>query len=190
MHVPDSTCGEYCNTHAYQPTARYERMRSEMDFQFEELTHENFGAVRLIDRSDVPEEFVDTVDTIMEITDYGVEHGCLGHTFAVKVGGRYVGVILLGEAIPWETDPPEMRERPFYRLMGFVIDRRYRGAGLGGAVLERTVETVCRDFGVRPIALGCHKDNAAAERFWIKHGFRKTQYREGDDFYYFRYPEK
>ena len=55
-----------------------------MDFSLVELTHQNYSAVREINRNDIPEAFVDTVDTIMEITDYGVSHGCLGHTFAVK----------------------------------------------------------------------------------------------------------
>ncbi len=126
----------------------------------------------------------------MDITDYGVENGCLGHTLAVKKDGAYVGLILLGEALHWETDPPEMLERPFYRLMGFVLDRRYRGRGLGSRVLEQTVEKVYRDFGVRPIALGCHIDNAAAARFWLRHGFRETEYREAEDVYWLRYPEK
>ena len=160
-----------------------------MDFSLVELTHQNCSAVREINRNDIPEAFVDTVDTIMEITDYGVSHGCLGQTFAVEISGRYVGLILLGEALHWETDPPEMSERSFYRLMGFVIDQAFRGSGLGGAVLEKTIEIVYREFGPRPIALGCHRDNKAAERFYVRHGFRKTKYHESDDYYYLRYPE-
>lgn len=159
-----------------------------MDYTLVELTHDNYDLVKNIDREDIPENYVDTVDTIMEITDYGVAHGCLGHTFAVKLHGDYVGLILLGEAIPWETDPPEMAEQPFYRLMGFVIDRAFRNRGLGGSVLEKAIETVYREFGVRPIALGCHRDNEAAARFYRKHGFRQTKYLEAEDLYYLRYP--
>ena len=161
-----------------------------MDLQLEELTHDNFEEVRKIDRDDVPEDFVDTVGTIMEITDWGVRHGCLGHTFAVRLDGEYIGLILLGEAIRWETDPPEMNERPFYRLMGFVIDRQHRRRGIGGRVLELAVDAVYRDFGVRPIALGCHRDNVGAARFYKSHGFRATEYTESDDVYYFRYPKE
>ena len=29
-----------------------------------------------------------------------------------------------------------MRETPFYRLMGFVLDRSFRGQGIGGAVFK------------------------------------------------------
>ncbi len=159
-----------------------------MDIILEELTHENFPAVCGIDRSDVGEDIVDGMGTIMELTDYGVAHGCLGHTFAVKYMGEYVGVILLGEAIEWECDPPEMKGVPFYRLMGFVMDRRYRGMGLGGAVLEMAIERVYREFGVRPIAMGCQEGNVAAARFYERHGFCRTEYRDEDDVYYLRYP--
>lgn len=154
----------------------------------EELTSRNADALRSIDRSDVSEAFVDTADTILQLTDYGAAHRCLGHTFAILYQGQCIGVILLGEALPWPTDPPEMQREPFYRLMGFVLDRRYRGRGLGGAALEMTVERVYADFGVRPIALGCHRDNEQAARFYLRHGFQKTEYTEGSDFYYLRFP--
>lgn len=150
------------------------------------LTEKNLDEVRAIDRADVPEDFVDTADDIMELTRYGLAHGCLGHTYAVRYGGCVVGVLLLGEAIPWDTDPEEMRGRPFYRLMGMVFDRRYRGRGLGARVLDETVRRVYEEFDPRPIALGCHRENTQAERFWIRQGFRKLDAMEGDDYYFIR----
>ena len=157
-----------------------------MNLQFEELTHQNFADAKKIDRDDIPEAYVDTVSTLMELTDYGVEHGCIGHTFLVRLDGSCVATILLGEAIPWETDPPEVKERPFYRLMGFVIDRACRGRGLGGEILEETIRRVCREFGERPIVLGCHVGNQRAARFYERHGFVPTDYLEGNDRYYLR----
>ena len=79
-----------------------------------------------------------------------------------------------------------MRREPFYRLMGFVVDRQHRGRGIGGEILEKTIQIVYRDFGRRPIALGCHKDNTRAERFYLRHGFKKTNAMEGNDYYYLR----
>ena len=158
------------------------------NIQLELLTFDNVDAVRHICREDVSDDFVDSVDTIMEYTQYGWEHNCKGYTFAVKCDGIYVGVILLGEAIPWETDPEEMKDTPFYRLMGFVIDRRYRNAGIGSRVLEMVIDCCYQEFGVRPIALGVHRDNTRAAGFYEKHGFVKTAIMEGNDFYYLRYP--
>ena len=59
-----------------------------------------------------------------------------------------------------------------------------------GKALEKTIECVYQDFGVRPIALGCHEKNTEAARFYEKHGFEKTSYREGNDIYYLRYPKE
>ena len=160
-----------------------------MNIEFEELTHQNFSEVCKIDRDDISEDFVDTASTIMNITDYGVEHHCIGHTFVVKYNENPIGLILLGEAIPWETDPREMSKEPFYRLMGFVVDKKYRGCGIGGEILEKTIQLVYRDFGKRPIALGCHKDNIQAEHFYLRHGFKKTNVMEGNDYYYLRFAE-
>ena len=159
-----------------------------MEITFEQLTHQNFSAARALDRDDIPESFVDTAATIMEITDYGYENNLIGHTYLILCDGRYAGLILLGEAIPWDTDPPEVHQQPFYRLMGFVISREFRGKGVGGEALEKAIAKVYEDFGVRPLVLGCHKDNPRAAAFYERHGFHRTDYMEGNDCYYLRFP--
>ena len=55
-----------------------------MNLEFEELTHQNLSDACKIDRDDISEDFVDTALTIMDITDYGIEHHCIGHTFVVR----------------------------------------------------------------------------------------------------------
>lgn len=157
---------------------------------FELLTDANIDRAREIQRDDISEAFVDGMDTIMELTRYGLAHHCQGHTYVIKQADEYIGLILLGEAFEWESDPEEMKGVPFYRLMGFVIDKRYRGSGIGGHVLEKVIELTYAEFGIRPIALGVHKDNVGAERFYRKHGFCKTDVMEGNDYYYLRYPNK
>lgn len=129
------------------------------------LTETNIDAVRAIHREDIPVSWVDDADTLWELTQYGLTHNCIGHTYAVTCGDTYIGVILLGEAIPWETDPVEMQKEHFYRLMGFVIDNRYRSQGIGSKVLEMVIDAIYSEYGVRPIALGVHKDNHGAARF-------------------------
>ena len=160
------------------------------DFDLELLSKENMDLVRLIKRDDISEAFVDTADTIIELTQYGLEHHCKGHTYVIKKEDKYIGFILLGEAFRWESDPQEMKNVPFYRLMCFVIDQRYRNHGIGGAVLEKVIELIYEEFGVRPIACGVHKDNIAAERFYLRHGFRKTAVMEKEDVHYLRYPDR
>ena len=153
------------------------------------LTEENVDLVRMIQREDISEDFVDSVDTIYEITKYGISHNYKGHTYAIKYDGVYIGIILLGEAIEWETDPEEMKGVPFYRLMGFAIDKRYRNQGIGTFVLEKVISDCYKEFGIRPIALGVHKDNHAAADFYLRNGFVKKDVMEGNDYYYLRYPD-
>ena len=154
------------------------------------LTEKNIDAVRAIHREDIPFSWVDDADTLWELTQYGLAHNCIGHTYAIKYGDAYIGVILLGEAILWETDPEEMKNEPFYRLMGFVIDKRYRSQGIGSKVLEMVIDAIYSAYGVRPVALGVHKDNHDAARFYENHGFNKTDAMEGNDIYYTRYPKE
>jgi RimJ/RimL family protein N-acetyltransferase len=155
-----------------------------MNIEFEELTHENFYEASEINEDDVPSQYIDTVEELMDFTDYSLEHHYPGHTYLVKSDGVCVGIILLREAIPLETDPPQVWQEPFYRLMGFVIDKKYRDKGIGGEALEKAIECVYRDFGIRSIVLGCHKDNRRAAAFYEKHGFVKTEYMRDDDYYY------
>ena len=49
---------------------------------------------------------------------------------------------MVGEALPWDTDPDEMKGVPFYRLMGFVVDKDYRSKGLGSEIMEKAIEQV------------------------------------------------
>jgi len=161
-----------------------------MEFVFEELNNDNYEQAKKIDRTDIPISFVDSIDTIMEYTKYGLEHKCIGHTFLISLEGKYIAYLLLGEAINWETDPDEMGKEPFYRLMGFVVDKKYRNKGYGGEILEKAIDIVYKDFGVRSIALCCHKDNKKAARFYMKHHFVPTGNYEENDEYYLRLIKK
>ncbi len=161
-----------------------------MSLTLELLTEENWPLVQKIDRSDIPLSYVDGIEELWELTQYGKKHQLAGCTFAVKHEGQYAGALLLGEALPWETDPEEMKQQPFWRLMGFVMDKSCRGQGLGGQALEMAIEAVYERFGVRPIALGCHEENTRAMTFYEQHGFKRTQAMEGRDIYFLRYPHQ
>ena len=160
-----------------------------MEIILEQLTSENLCHTYEIRREDIPEEFVDTAETIAQTNEYGLENGLIGHTFLASLDGRYIGLIMIGEALPWNSDPPEMKSEPFYRLMGFVIDREYRSRGFGGEILRKAIEQVYTDYGRRPVMLGCHRNNTAAARFYKRHGFVSRSIYEGDDEYFLFYPD-
>ena len=75
-------------------------------------------------------------------------------------------------------------------VQDILVFPEHQRKGIGGYVLEMVIENIYHEFGIRPIALGVHKDNHEAARFYLKHGFRKTDVMEGNDFYFLRYPER
>ncbi len=157
-----------------------------MEVLLEQLTHDNCMDALSINRVDIPEEWVDNASYLMEVTDYGAEHHLMGHTYLCRADGKPVGLIMIGEALAWETDPEEMKEKPFYRVMGFVVDKAYRSKGIGGEILEKAITQVYEEFGRRSLALGVHKDNMRAGKFYERHGFRRTGIYEGNDEYFLR----
>ena len=106
--------------------------------------------------------------------------------FLAILDGRCIDMIMIGEAIPWDTDPDIMKTEPFYRIMGFVLDKEYRNKGLGSEILEQTIEQVYTDFSRRSLMLGCHRENVNAARFYERHGFMRTGIYEGNDEYLLR----
>ena len=141
-----------------------------------------------IDRSDISEDWVDSIGDIMTLHRYGLEHRLFGHTYAIYEGDACVGMLLIGEGIPWACDPPELAGIPFFRLMGFVIDRHCRGRGVGSLALETAIRAVCEEYGPRPVVLAVQEDNHRAMHFYEAHGFRRNPARDEDDVYFIRYP--
>ena len=156
--------------------------------RLEILNDANQHDVLMIDRSDISEDWVDSIPTILELTRYGLEHNYLGHTYAIYTDERCVGLILMGEGIPWPCDPPEMEGIPFYRIMGFVLDKAWRGHGIGGQVLEMVIARIFAEFDPRPILIGVQMDNTRAADFYQRHGFVPTDSWDEDDRFYIRMP--
>lgn len=156
--------------------------------RLEPITAPDSPDVMHIDRSDISEDWVDSIQDIMELHRYGLEHHCIGHTYAIYAADTCIGMLLIGEGIPWACDPPELTGIPFYRIMGFIVDRRYRGHGVGSQALEMAIDAVFKEFGPRPISLGVQEDNHRAMRFYEAHGFVRNDARDEDDVYFLRYP--
>ena len=123
----------------------------------EQLTHDNYRQALAINRDDIPEAWVDTASALMEVTDYGAAHHLIGHTYLACIDGCPVGLIMIGEALAWETDPEEMKDKPFYRVMGFVVDKNHRNRGIGGEILENAIAQVYRSLGNDPLRWGFTK---------------------------------
>ena len=137
------------------------------------LTENSLPEAQAIDRSDVGEDFVDSVDTLMDLTREGLKRGYLGHTFLVRRESVCVGVLLLGEGIPWKTDPEELQGVPFYRLMGFIMDRSCRGQGIASALLE-AFHRYGREHGLACLLLEVRPSNRKAVALYQKFGYTEA----------------
>lgn len=157
-----------------------------MKIELEPLSASNRQDVLKIDRTDIPMDYVEDIRETLTQSDYGDDHHLRGCCYVVRCNGVCAGVLLIGEGIPWDCDPKEIQGTFFYRILGFVIDKRFRGRGVGSVTMERAIQNIYDEFGPAPIVIECHRENTRAIAFYEKHGFRNTHFAENTDFYFIR----
>ena len=151
--------------------------------QLEILNSENEKKLLEIQRADIPASFVEEVQQTIELARYGEEENLKGHCYGIKNDSEYVGIILIGEGIEGEPDPEEVKGRFFYRILGFVIDQRYRNLGIGREALSQAIAHVFQEYGDAPVLLECNQLNHKAIAFYKRLGFIDTKHLHGDDVY-------
>lgn len=151
--------------------------------ELELLNKDNENMVREIQRDDIPICFVEDISHTIELSKYGEKNNLRGHCYAIKYEEKYIGIVLIGEAIEGEEDPDELKGTGFFRVIGYVIDKEYRGRGIGSKALELALNEIYREYGSVPILLECHKDNERAIKFYIKMGFRNTNILNNQDYF-------
>ena len=150
------------------------------------LDPENEVQVKKIRRDDVPDQFAEDVADTIALAKYGDANRLRGHCYIVKYGETCIGIVLIGEAIEDEADPAELKGTGYFRVMGFVLDREYRGKGLGSEALELALQGIYEEYGKVPILLECHKDNTKAAAFYTKLGFRNTNISNNEDYFFIK----
>ena len=149
--------------------------------RIELLNEHNEEYLRKIDRSDIPFSFVEPIEDTIELAKWGTENGLKGGCYGILVDNRYVGILLIGEGMEGEVDPPEVKGKPFYRVIGFVLDRNYRGAGIGSEALKLAIADTFEHYGKYPVLLECQRENARAAAFYERNGFKSLGYGHDDD---------
>ncbi|WP_447647230.1 N-acetyltransferase family protein [Microbacterium forte] len=99
-------------------------------------------------------------------------------TFAVLGGDPAVGVALV------TLRPNVWSEGPVALLDEMYVEPAHRGGGVGGAVLRHMVE-ICRELGVAAIEINVDESDAAAMRFYERHGFNGVDPDSGERAFYF-----
>lgn len=99
-------------------------------------------------------------------------------TFAVLGGVPAVGLALV------TLRPNVWSEGPVALLDEMYVEPARRGGGVGGAVLRHMVE-ICRELGVAAIEINVDESDAAAMRFYERHGFSGVDPDSGERAFYF-----
>ncbi|WP_372984922.1 N-acetyltransferase family protein [Microbacterium sp.] len=99
-------------------------------------------------------------------------------TFAVFGGDPAVGLALV------TLRPNVWSEGPVALLDEMYFEPVHRGGGVGGAVLRHMVE-ICRELGVAAIEINVDESDAAAMRFYERHGFSGVDPDSGERAFYF-----
>ena len=58
--------------------------------------------------------------------------------------------------------------------MGFFIQSKYQGLGIGTLALQKAIDSIYYEYGNKTFLLECHKDNEKAISFYEKNGFVNT----------------
>ena len=85
--------------------------------ELEQLNAHNEEQLLRIDRTGIPEKFVEPVADTIVLAKYGMEQGLEGFCFAIRQDGAYVGILLAGQALDDPADPEEIRGTRFFRIL-------------------------------------------------------------------------
>ena len=142
--------------------------------QLELLDRYNKTQLVNIDRKDVPAEYAAEISDTISMAEHGTRFGLGGHCYAIKYTDKYVGIILLEKGVEEYNAPDEVKGKTFFRIIGFVIDSKYRNIGIGSTALKKAMHEIQLEYGNVIFLLECHKDNKKAIAFYEKNGFANT----------------
>lgn len=146
-----------------------------MSIEIEEVSFENIHSLLSIDFGDTPEIYAEKPSVTIAYAYCGLLANMEGFCSAITLDGDVAGIILIGEGIPGENDPPACRRAgKFFRLIGFVIDAARRGQGIGKAALKKALNQFDSRYPGCPLILECHEQNTAAYRLYQSSNFEDT----------------
>lgn len=56
-----------------------------------------------------------------------------------------------------EADPYELKGNVYFRVLGFVSDKRYRNMGIGLNTLRMAIQNIYSEYGEAHIVFECHR---------------------------------
>lgn len=147
-----------------------------MRIDLENITFSNVHELLELNPGNTPSEFVESPEIIIAYAYCGDQQKLRGFCNAICADGVPVGLFLIGEAIPGESDPIEARRAGlFFRMLGFQIDAAQRGKGIAKEALRLILQKYDALYNRAPLVLECHEENTVAYKMYLSAGFRDTR---------------
>lgn len=157
------------------------------------LTFENYEESLKLKPMDSQKEFVEDWATILAIAYIGENLNLNGMLYIITYNDIPVGRGLIGKSEVGIQEPVEIQKYGFaYRIMGFFIDKKYQGLGIGKEALGLLLDKIKEypDGNRLPITLEVKNNNTVAKKMYQAFGFRDTAIRYGEDCAYVKMPER
>lgn len=145
-----------------------------MTVTIQDITFQNINHLLNLEIGDVSKEFFDAPSQTIAFAYCGLLANLDGFCNAIYVDEKPVGLFLIGEAIRDESDPKELlQSEKYFRFMGFVIDKNFRGKGIGKSAFRQALQKFDEKYNF-PLYIECHKNNSPAYHLYLSEGFKDT----------------
>lgn len=156
------------------------------------LSFDNYEEVLALKPKDSQKEYVEDWKTILSFAYIGSVSGLDGELNIITCDDKPVGSALIGK-IEVEPQEPEILQAygQVYRIMGFFIDEKWQGQGIGSEALNLLLDKISRypEGEKLPVALEVEEENTTAKRLYHKFGFFDTGIRYGKSCAFVKLPE-
>ena len=152
--------------------------------ELELLNDFNRDKVLNIQKDSMDEEFVYDISYTLKLAKFIADNNMRGHCYAIKYSNNYIGIVLVCEIIKDEVDLSKIPKNDYFKIIGFTIDKNYRGKGIGTKALELALKDIIKEYGNVPFLLECGKDNIQAMKVYEKLGFNNTNILNDEDEYF------
>lgn len=155
------------------------------------LTFDNYEQILRLKPMDSQKEFVEDWATILALAYIGENLNLNGKLYIITYNDIPVGRGLIGKSEVGIQEPVEIQKYGFaYRIMGFFIDKKYQGLGIGKIALGLLLDKIKEypDGNKLPITLEINNNNTVARKMYQAVGFCDTGIRYGEDCAYVKKP--
>ncbi len=127
---------------------------------------EEYKQLRLESLSDSPQSFLDDIDKTQEISKEEWQKK-LENIYFAEMDGKWVGMIGA-----YQDERSKLNH--IMKVVSFYVSPKYRGHGIGKALLSEVIDKSKKVKGVKKLELGVITTQEAAYQLYLTLGFKKV----------------